>query len=265
VGSSKSQRLIFTFSNSGVVHVHIENPGLKAEPSSYPPINDPTCSSSKIVGTVTPGIKESFKTQLETPDWVQELKNRLGMPSNAIWRRLTTNGTVFGDCWKQYELRFFGMLVEEPMQTRPAWPFWRISDTYGTDVELIQLWYQQVKHKTSVACCEAVWHPDHGESITFPGLENAKNQTDVVLAWRARILLQKTTLQGRPSTSVHLTQEQFQERAPQAYRKLLDTFGDEPTDVQIAEELYISRATFYRYVRDYKLSINEIRNLALKI
>jgi hypothetical protein len=113
--------------------------------------------------------------------------------------------------------------------------------------------------------CDVRWQPDQGESVSFTGLENAKRGREITLAWRGRLLLQKIKSPGRPESSVSLTRNQFIERAPQVCALLFNRFGEIPTDVQIAEELHISRATFYRYMERYNLSLNEIRDIAVKI
>ena len=79
------------------------------------------------------------------------------------------------------------------------------------------------------------------------------------------MLLQKINPRGRPESSVSLTRTQFIERAPQACAKLLEILGEIPTDVQIAEELHISRATFYRNMERYNLTLNQIRDTAIKL
>lgn len=118
---------------------------------------------------------------------------------------------------------------------------------------------------SSPVYCDVRWHPERGETVNLTNLENARRGRDITLAWRGRVLLQKINPRGRPESSVNLTRSQFIERAPQVCAKLLETYGETPTDVQIAEELQISRATLYRYMERYNLPLNQIRDIAVRL
>jgi len=241
------------------------NPELRVEPSLPQNQSRSTYSSSQIIHRPALGFELTTDDRAALPRWIHNLKSDLEMPGDATLRQLTTTGYVFGVRWHKYSLRFVGIVVEQPAQPECSWPFWRISDTNGNDIELVQVWYQRVSCVSSPVYCDVRWQPERGETVTFPGLENAKSGRDVSLAWRGRVLLQKINPRGRPESSVSLTRNQFIERAPQACAKLLETFGEMPTDVQIAEELHISRATFYRHVERYNLNLNQIRDAAIKL
>jgi hypothetical protein len=265
VEDSKNQRLIFTFSNSGVVQTYTLNLGLIAKLSPYQDKFPPTFSSSKIVQTTNSGFELISDDLSEPTQWMNILKEELNMPSNALLRHLTISGSAFGIRWRNYNLRFLGMLVEESNQSEGSCPYWRVADINRNDLEYVQVWYQRVSCMKSPVYCDVRWHPEYGETVKLIGVENAKNGRDVNLAWRGWTLLQKIQLQGRPFESLSLSESQFLECAPQVCRKLFDTFGEIPTDVQIAEELHISRATFYRYLRRYNLSLSQIRDMAFNI
>jgi hypothetical protein len=193
------------------------------------------------------------------------LKSELGMPEGAVWRRLFAKGGVFGERWRGYDIVFFGMLVNDSDQLEGVCPLWRIKDKSGEVLETIQLWYQKVSHKESPVSCEIRWHPEKGESLDFPGLGSAKREYDITLAWRGKALLQKVAKLGRSNGSSNLTRAEFEERAPKAYRKWVDMFGGEPTDVQFAEELGVSRATLYRYMTNYGVKMPQIRAKAMNL
>jgi hypothetical protein len=196
---------------------------------------------------------------LPPPQEVIDLKVELGMPQESVWRRLFTGGAIFGDRWRKYKLVFLGMLVEHSAYSNIPGLYWRITDRSGNPIETIQLWFQRVCHPESPVCCELRWHPERGETVTFTDIENAKRERDITLAWRGKALLQKVERMGRSANSFNLTQDEFMERAPKAFGNWLNTFGEEPTDVQLAEELGISRATLYRYLKSYDLTIHQIR------
>lgn len=187
------------------------------------------------------------------------------MPSDVRLRHLTTQGTIFGLRWQKYYLRFLGIVIDSAAQADASWPFWRISNTDGRDVEVVQVWYQRVAYMESPVYCDVKWRPDRGKSVTFPNLDNARRARDITAAWRGKILLEKINPLGRPQNSETLTQAQFMERAPLACAKLLNTFGETPTDAQIAEELHISRATLYRYMERDGLTLNEIRDRGVRL
>lgn len=262
---SKNQRLIFTFSNSGVVQTFTRNPELITKLSPYRDKFPPTFSSSQIIQTPDSGFELKIDAQSLPPEWINNLKTQLEIPDDASLRHLMTSGAVFRPRWQNYNLRFVGIVIEESNQTECSWPYWRTSDSNGNSIELVQVWYQRVSCMYSPVYCDVRWQPDRGETVSFPGLENAKRGRDVTLAWRGRMLLRKLNTRGRPESSVSLTKDQFFERAPQVCAQYLDTFGEMPSDVQIAEGLYISKSTFYRYVDRYKLSLNEIRNMAINM
>lgn len=265
VGDSDSQRLTFTFSNSGEVQTYRCNPELKAEPSLSQDQSPSAYSSLQIVHRPDLGFELKIDSRSAPPKWLQHLKSELEIPDNAILRQLIAPGSIFGVRWQNYILRFVGMIIEQPAQSECSWPFWRISDSNGNEVELVQVWFQRVGCMSSPIYCDVRWQPDRGETINFPGIENARRMRDVTLAWRGRVLLQKINPKGRPESSATLTENQFIERAPQVCAKLLDTVGEMPTDVQIAEELHISRATLYRYMARYNFTLNEIRDTAVKL
>jgi hypothetical protein len=199
------------------------------------------------------------------PQEALDLKAELGMPKDAIWRRLFAKGGVFGEQWRDYDVVFFGILVNDSERLNASCPIWRISTRSGKVNETIQLWYQKVTHRESPVSCEIRWHPEKGEAITFTGLENVKREREITLGWRGKALLRKAAKLGRSADSSNLTKAEFEERAPRAYRKWVDRFGGEPTDVQLAEELGVSRATLYRYLKNYDIKINQIRAKATDI
>lgn len=265
MGGDKGQSLTFKFSNSGVLQTYTRDPELVAELSSNREKYPLTCYSSKIVHTPEVGFELITDTQSEPPRWINNLKNELGMPRGALLRHLTTRGSIFGVRWQNYNLRFLGIVLQPEAVTECSWPYWRISDVEGNDIEHVQVWYQRAACFTSSVFCDVRWHPSRGELVSFPGLEHARRGREVTLAWRGRVLLRKINPRGRPESSVTLTQSQFIERAPQACAKLFNTYGEMPTDVQIAEELQISRATLYRYMGRYNLSLNQIRDIAIRV
>jgi hypothetical protein len=265
VGNDKNQRLILSFSNSGVLNTYTHTPELITELSPDPDKSPQTYSSFQIVHTPASGFELITEAPLKPPQWIANLKSILGIPNHALMRHLTTNGAIFGVRWQNYNLRFVGVVVEQSAQAECSWPFWRISDADGKTIELVQVWFQRASCMSSPVYCDVRWQPDRGETVSFVNLENAKRGREITLAWRGRVLLQKINPQGRPESSVSLTRTQFIELAPKVCAKLLNTFGEVPTDVQIAEELHISRATFYRYMERYSLSLNEIRDTAVKI
>lgn len=241
------------------------NPCLLGEPSLNPDKTLHTFYSSRIVHMLDSGFELIIEALSAPPLWINNLKANLEIPGNALLRHLTINGAAFGVRWQNYDLQFVGILIEQSAQAKCSWPFWHISDTNGNDIELVQVWYQRVSCMHSPVFCDVKWQPDRGETVGFPGLESARRGRDITLAWRGRVLLQKINPQGRPVNSVTLTREQFIERAPQACLALYETFGEIPTDVQIAEELHISRATLYRYMERDNLTLNQIRDMAIKI
>jgi hypothetical protein len=262
---TKSQTLVFTFSNSGVVKTHTRNPELTPQLLFNPDSIPPTFSSLQIVQTETSGFELIRETGIELPEWIGNLKELLGIPSNALLRYLNTSGAVFGVRWQNYTLRFVGIVIEQPAEEECTWPFWCISDEKGNDLECVQVWYQRVSCLSTPVYCDVRWQPEQGETVTFPNLENARRNRDVTAAWRGRMLLRKLNPRGRPESSVSLTKDQFIERAPMICSKWLEQFGNMPTDVQLAEELHISRATLYRYMERYGLSLNQIRDTAIRM
>ena len=247
------------------MQTYTRNPGLIAELSPNRDKHAPTYSSFQIAHTVASGFELITETQPEPPQWINNLKDILGLPDTALLRHLTTNGAIFGIRWQNYDLRFVGIVIKQSAETECSWPFWRISDADGNDIELVQVWFQRASCMLSPVYCDVRWQPDRGETVFFPNTENARRARDITLAWRGRLLLQKIKPRGRPESSVSLTKTQFIELAPQVCAKWLRTFGEVPTDVQIAEDLHISRATFYRYMEKYNMSLNEIRDMAIKI
>jgi hypothetical protein len=265
VDNSKNKRLTFTFPNSGIVQTFTRDPGVIVEPSPNPDKQPHTFYSSRIIHTLDSGFELITSALSEPPLWINNLKDNLEMPGDALLRHLTINGAAFGVRWQSYDLQFVGIVIDQSARAECSWPFWRTSDKNGNDIELVQVWYQRVACVSSSVFCDIKWQPDRGETIGFPGLESVKRGRDITLAWRGRVLLQKINPRGRPESSVTLTREQFIERAPQACWMLYETFGEIPTDVQIAEELHISRATLYRYMERYNLSLNQIRDMAIKV
>jgi hypothetical protein len=265
VGSCKWEELVFRFSNSGVVPTITSNPGLAAELSPKQDKHPPTFYSSKIVQSVTLGFKLLKVRQPSVFQWILNLKDELGMPDNALLRHLEVEGAAFGVRWREYYLRLLGMAVEQPVQSQVACPFWRITDAKGTDIEFVQVWFQRVSCLSSPVYGDVRWHPDRGKTEILTNLENRNGWRDVRAAVRGLTLLQKINFQGRPVDSGTLTISQFIERAPQAYRKLLDMFGENPSVVDVAAELDMSRPTFYRYMEGANLSLSQIRDVALRI
>lgn len=248
-----------------MVQTYTPNPVLTGELSPNRDTRPPTFSSSRIVYKRGLGYELTTEIQASPPQWIDYLKSELEMPSNAPLRYLATNGAIFGVRWQNYNLRFVGIVTEQSPEKECSWPFWRISDDNGNNIELVQVWYQRVSCLTSPVICDVRWRPNRGETVGFPGLENARRGRDITLAWRGRVLLQKINPRGRPENSVNLTRTQFLERAPQACAKLLETLGEMPTDVDIAAELHVSRATLYRYMERYNLSLNQIRDIAVRL
>jgi hypothetical protein len=265
VVKESGRKLVFTFSNSGVVQTYTRNPGLLAGLSANLDKYPPTFSSSKIVQTFDAGFELITGDQSEPASWMNHLKDDLDMPDQALLRHLTVDCSAFGVRWQHYDVRMLGIRIEQPEQAEYSWPYWLISEVNGTKIELVQVWYQRISSLTSPVMCDVRWHPQHGETANLIGVENARNGRDINRAWRGHTLLQKIKLQGRPFDTMSLTRDQFLERAPLACKKLYDMSGEKPTDVQIAEELNISRATLYRYMVNYNLSLNQIRYMAMNI
>lgn len=241
------------------------NPGLIAELSPYRHKYPPTFYSSKIVQTTASGFELIADGLPEPEQWMNNLKSELGMPTNALLRHLTTEGAAFGPRWQTYHLRFLGIVVEDSNQEQSSWPFWRVTDAKGTDIELVQVWFQRVSCISSPVYGDVRWHPEHGKKEALINIENRRGMKDVKLAVRGLTLLNKINFQGRPINTGYLTPSQFTERAPQAYRKLLDKYGEKPSAVDIAAELYICRATFYRYMDRDGLSLKKIRDIAMSL
>jgi hypothetical protein len=265
VGSSKSRKLIFTFSNSGVVQTYTRNPGLIAGLSPNRDKFPPTFSSSRIVQSRTSGFELMADGLSEPAPWMNNLKADLEMPGDALLRHLTITGAAFSPRWQNYNLRFLGIVVKQPAQAECSWPFWRVSDTNGNEIEQVQIWFQRVSCLTSPVYGDVRWHPAHGETAALTNVENSRGMRDVRAAVRGLTLLKKINIQGRPVDSGNLTKDQFVELAPLACRKLLDVSGEMPSGVDIAAELFISKATFYRYMRRDDLTLNKIRDKAKRL
>lgn len=263
--NSKNQKLLFTFSNSGKVETYTRNPWLLAGLSANRDRHPPTFSSSKIVQTLEAGFELITGDLSEPALWMKRLQDDLDMPSKALLRHLTLDCSAFGARWRHYDLRMLGILVEQPEQAEYSWPYWLISEVDGTKLELAQVWYQRISSMVSPVMCDVRWHPEHGETANLVGIENARNGRDLTRAWRGHTLLQKIKLRGRPLDSGNLTKSQFIERAPQACRKLFDIYGEMPSAVDLAAELYISKATLYRYMERDNLQLNQIRDIALRL
>jgi hypothetical protein len=265
VGSYKWQELVFRFSNSGVVSTITTNPGLAAELSPKQDKHPPTFYSSKIVQSLTSGYELIKEPQTSIPHWVRNLKDELGMPNDALLRHLEVEGAAFGTRWKKFNLRFLGIVVEQSIQSKYSWPFWHVTDAKGTDIELIQVWYRRASCLASPVYCDIRWRPDRGETVKFPGLENAKKEMDVTLGWRGRILLQKMNPRGRPKGTEKITSDKFLEQAAQACRRLIDTTDEMPSGAAIATELLICSASFYRYMKRDNLTVNIIQDKAKRL
>lgn len=258
--SHKNQRLRFTFSNSGEVLAHVRHPELIAELSPSPEKSLPPIYSSKIVPRPVSGF--NLITDLEPPPWLHPLKTELGMPADAPLRHLTVRGSIFGIRYQEYTFRFVGIVIEQAALTKCSWPFWRLSNMDGDIIELVQVWYQRVSNWASPVFCDIRWHPFNGETVQLVNAENTRMR-DVTIVWRGRLLLQRLSMVGRPENTVTLTQAEFAERAPQVCAKILDAFGEMPTDAQLAAALNISRTTLYRYMNRYDLPLKRIRDMAV--
>jgi hypothetical protein len=247
------------------VETFTRSPGLIGEPSSNQDKQPPKFSSSQIIQTPSSGFELKTDTESLSAQWVDSLRARLEIPSDALLRHLTASGAIFGPRWQNYNLRFVGIVTQQLEQTECSWPFWRVSDMDGNGIELVQIWFKRASCFLTPVYCDVRWQPGQGESVLLVNVENARRARDITTAWRGRVLLQKIKPQGRPESSVSLTREQFVERAPQVCAKLYDTYGEIPSDVQIAEELHISRSTLYRYMAQYNMPLNEIRDTAIKM
>lgn len=185
-----------------------------AELSSDSDSPPPKFSSLQIVQTPASGFELVTDMQSAPQQWINSLKAELEMPDDSLLRHLTISGAAFGPRWQNYNLRFVGVMVGQSEQTEYSCPFWRISDESGNHIESVQAWYRRVSCMSSPVYCDVRWRPDRGETISFPGAENAQRWRDVNFAWRGLMLLRKINPRGRPESSVSLTREQFFERAP---------------------------------------------------
>jgi hypothetical protein len=103
------------------------------------------------------------------------LKDNLDMPGKALLRHLTISCAALGFRWRHYNLRLLGMLLEQPTQAEFSWPFWLLSDSDGTELELVLVWYCRVSSMISPVMCDVRWHQEYGETANLVGVENARD------------------------------------------------------------------------------------------
>ncbi len=174
----------------------------------------------------------------------------LGMPDDAIWKRIVYPGAWEGEAWAEYSVDMFGMIVASMPDPCP-WPYWRLSVPGGSGAITVQLWRRQVRCGAIPAIVEARWHPERGETIGLIGLERVAKIGDAERALRGLKLLRLLDQRGRKKGR-EIPPVQFAAEFEKAYKEVQALLGHRPTQYDVASEMGMGRSTLTDYLQDYK-------------
>lgn len=180
----------------------------------------------------------------------RELMTELGMPDDAIWKRIVYRGAWFDELWAPYSVDMFGMSVDHMPNPCP-WPFWRMFAPGGSGAITVQIWRQEIRCGAIPAFVEARWHPERGETIGMIGLERVTSIRDAQKALRGLKLLRLLDQRGRKAGR-EIPPDQFNTELIKAYKQVLARLGHRPTQYDVAAEMGMGRSTLTDYLRDYK-------------
>jgi hypothetical protein len=102
--------------------------------------------------------------------------------------------------------------------------------------------------------------------VSIQGLEKSKSKSEINRVWKGLEILRRIDkdLGGRKKGSTKLSLKEFRYRAITAYQNHLEVRGTPPSDLQIANILTISPASFYRYLKNSKWNMQTLRTEAEK-
>lgn len=120
----------------------------------------------------------------------------------------------------------------------------------------VQLWQQVISAAHSPVTLEARWHPEQGETIFLRGVEKARNQDEILAAFRGRSFLHRPERSGRPSgTRYFNSAEDFLGKLRDAHQEIAGRTGNSAliSTERLWQEMGLSRSTFYKYLQDFEL------------
>lgn len=98
---------------------------------------------------------------------------------------------------------------------------------------------------------EAMWRPGLKKRLSIRGLEHAKNENDILRAWRGRELLLRLK-RGRPvGPGYYEHRDVFKSRLVSAYDEFIKREGRRPSQGDLALELNLGRITLQRYLKEF--------------
>ncbi len=139
----------------------------------------------------------------------ERLMEELGIPLDALWKKFTLGGAIFGDKWADYSVEAFGMNVDYPPTPENDFPFIRISGPTRFGL-IVQLRQQRIRHMTSKVFGELRYYPDRGKTYAIKGDVQEASSKEMRLAQRGLKMLAKAAKQsaaGRPIDSGFVTEE----------------------------------------------------------
>lgn len=178
----------------------------------------------------------------------------LGMPADAVWKRLVYNGAIYGDQWRDYSAEMFGIVVPE-LPCPPPWPYMRQVYDNGRYGIIVQLWLRRIRHKGTPAFIEARWHPERGETIALVGLESTGSIASAEKALKGIKFLKRLDERGRKPGR---DEKDFPRRLLEAYDELVGQYAS-VSQCDVATWLGTSRATFGRQLKDHGIEWHKFK------
>jgi hypothetical protein len=222
------------------------------------------------------------------------LKTELGYSGEVEWRVFNEDaGLVVGKEWEGYNLELLGIVLgrhsewtipQEGVEfyervgaivrtpegydiVNPALllPFTCIPDSTDPDL-IITLCRIRAHYKDSPLYSEMRPHNYGVRRVSICGLEHKHTQKDREKAYKGLDLLRAAAKKlGRRKDSRTYSKTEFLRAAPLAYRRFFDRTGEHPTGSLLAVEMYLSRSAFFDHLRDYELTIEDIRAQAMQL
>jgi hypothetical protein len=242
------------------------------EPESKPPTcrfcDKPTTIETSYQDPCPKCLKNEPTTILKRFDEIDRkaLKRELRFDDDIEEYVVVNDAIVMGEEWRGYKYEIFGVILGRFSKLNYS----RVPDIYRhliktpwklmpfqcvhvkEDLDLmVQLCRIRIFYENDRFYSEMRVHPFGVQRISINGLEYSQTKADLEHVWKGLELLRKIGrgFGGRKKGSTKISLEDFRRRAPEIYCNWLRSFGEHPTDLDIASGLYLSSATFYRYLR----------------
>jgi hypothetical protein len=224
----------------------------------------------------------------------EALRAELGYSSEVDWRVFNEDaGLSVGKEWEGYSLELLGVVfgrytelsipaegvefyerigaivrTPEGYAIVKPWlllPFECIHDASDPDV-IIKLCRIRAQYKDSSLYLEMRPQPYGVRRISICGLEHRHTKKDLDAAFEGLDLRRKAAKRlGRKKGSRTYSRTAFLSAAQIAYQRLFNLKGEHPTGLQLAVEMHLSKSAFFDHLRDYELTVEDIRATAMRL